>query len=206
MELSSPRALLAFYTGTRLDPLLERFGNRGEISVTHFEIGQDSGELTDGEFDVFLMVVDASAGISKSMIEIWNHFLERQVPRMMLVQGLELNGTDFDDIVLIGDRVLEKFATPFLVLHDEDGAPVGLIRLIDETVIDYSKSSPVLSAADGELRELVKDFKTEFDEEFVALGEDAFAAGIFAIALPIDGKCGFGEPELKSFLATLSKL
>ncbi|MEY4206414.1 MAG: hypothetical protein RL255_251, partial [Actinomycetota bacterium] len=79
-----------------------------------------------GETQIFALLVDARSGISKAMISAWQYFQERQFPRVMIVQGIEFSESDFDDIVLIGNRVLEQFATPYLVLHDDLGVPTAL--------------------------------------------------------------------------------
>jgi len=155
--------------------------------------------------DLFALLVDARTGISKEMIEIWHHFQERQFPRIMLVQGVELSESDFDDIVLIGNRVLEQFATPFLVLHDDLGQPTALISLEDNLVHDYSGSQANRFSADSELIDLVADFQEEYLQLYRDLGEEGFFQGIFAIAIPIGKDKQFGIPELNSIIEALSK-
>jgi hypothetical protein len=200
VEPTSPRALIAFHAGTALDPLLTKARWRSELLP--LQERQEANPSLD--VDLFVLLVDTRSGISPAMVELWNLVQERQVPRAMLVQGIATDGADFDDIVLIGNRILEKFATPYLVLHDEKGAPIGLIRLKDEATFDYSNENPILGQADRELRALVHEFRVEYIEEFLSLGEDGFAAGIYPIALPIDGVTSIGLAELNLLLGELA--
>ena len=155
--------------------------------------------------DLFALLVDARSGISKEMIELWNHFQDRQFPRAMIVQGIEFSESDFDDIVLIGNRVLEQFATPYLVLHDDLGQPTALISLEDNLVHDYSGAEKNRFSADNELMDLIADFQEEYLQLFKELGEDGFFQGIFAIAIPIGCEKAFGIPELNMVIEALSK-
>jgi len=166
-------------------------------------------ELRDFEFseklDFFALLVDARSGISPQMIEVWQHYQDRQFPRVLLVQGIEFSESDFDDIVLIGNRVLEQFATPYLVLHDEIGEPTGLISLEDNIVHDYSGSTVTNYPAEKEMIDLIKDFQDEYTQLYKELGTEGFFQGIFAIALPIGSSKRFGTPELNRIIESLTK-
>lgn len=162
------------------------------------------GDLQE-RIDLFSLLVDARSGISKEMITLWSHFQERQFPRVMIVQGIELSESDFDDIVLIGNRVLEQFATPYLVLHDDLGQPTALISLEDNLVHDYSGSKTNRYSADNELIDLISDFQDEYLELHNEMGEAGFAEGIFAIAIPVGSQKPFGIPELNSIIEALAK-
>lgn len=155
--------------------------------------------------DLFALLVDARSGISKEMIELWQHFQDRQFPRAMVVQGIEFSESDFDDIVLIGNRVLEQFATPYLVLHDDLGQPTALISLEDNLVHDYSGAESNRFSADNELIDLIADFQVEYLQLYKELGEDGFFQGIFALAIPVGSEKSFGIPELNMVIEALSK-
>lgn len=198
------RLLLAFDTETKP---AEQLTDGLASQVINFEIsrsGQTATEL-NFEVDLFALLVDARSGISQQMVEIWQEYAERQFPRLILVQGLEFAENDFDDIVLIGNRILEQFATPFLVLHDDLGQPTGLISLEDNLVHDYSGAEVKRYSADSELVDLIKDFQDEYLQLYSDLGEDGFAQGIFAIAIPIGIHKRFGGIELNSILQALAK-
>ena len=158
-----------------------------------------------GETQIFALLVDARSGISKAMISAWQYFQERQFPRVMIVQGIEFSESDFDDIVLIGNRVLEQFATPYLVLHDDLGVPTALISLEDNLVHDYSGKELNKSSADMDLVDLVSDFQDEYLQIYKEMGDDGFFQGIFAIAIPIGSTKPFGIAELNSIIESLAK-
>ena len=158
-----------------------------------------------GETQIFALLVDARSGISKEMISAWQYFQERQFPRVMIVQGIEFSESDFDDIVLIGNRVLEQFATPYLVLHDDLGVPTALISLEDNLVHDYSGKELNKFSADMDLVDLVSDFQEEYLQIYKEMGDDGFFQGIFAIAIPIGSTKPFGIAELNSIIESLAK-
>ncbi len=177
------------------------------ISLTKLSISNSAQTALDLNFEIdcFALLVDARTGISQAMIETWQQYAERQFPRLLLVQGLEFAETDFDDIVLIGNRTLESLATPYLVLHDDLGQPTALISLEDNLIHDYSAEELRKYSADSELVDLVADFQLEYLQLYRDLGEDGFAQGIFAIALPIGMTKKFGAAELNAILEGLSK-
>ena len=158
-----------------------------------------------GQTQIFALLVDARSGISKEMIDVWQYFQERQFPRLMIVQGIEFSESDFDDIVLIGNRVLEQFATPYLVLHDDLGVPTALISLEDNLVHDYSGKELNKFSADIDLVDLIGDFQEEYLQIYKEMGDNGFFQGILAIAIPIGNAKPFGIAELNSIIESLAK-
>jgi hypothetical protein len=200
------RLLLALDKATSISPHLQSTqGIRGALALLSLDKNSKvTGDLAT-DFEIFLMLVDARTGISPAMVEVWQSYAERQFPRLLLVQGLEFAESDFDDIVLIGNRVLEQFATPFLVLHDDLGQPTALISLEDNLVHDYSGAQARRYSAESELVDIVADFQEEYLQLYSDLGEDGFQQGIFAIALPVGIEKAFGIAELNSILEVLAK-
>jgi hypothetical protein len=200
------RLLLALDKATSISPHLQSTqGIRGALALLSLDKNSKvTGDLAT-DFEIFLMLVDARTGISPAMVEVWQSYAERQFPRLLLVQGLEFAESDFDDIVLIGNRVLEQFATPFLVLHDDLGQPTALISLEDNLVHDYSGAQARRYSAESELVDIVADFQEEYLQLYSDLGEDGFQQGIFAIALPVGIERAFGIAELNSILEVLAK-
>jgi hypothetical protein len=200
------RLLLALDKATSISPHLQSTqGIRGALALLSLDKNSKvTGDLAT-DFEIFLMLVDARTGISPAMVEVWQSYAERQFPRLLLVQGLEFAESDFDDIVLIGNRVLEQFATPFLVLHDDLGQPTALISLEDNLVHDYSGAQARRYSAESELVDIVADFQEEYLQLYSDLGEDGFQQGIFAIALPVGIEKAFGIVELNSILEVLAK-
>jgi hypothetical protein len=198
-----PRAALAFDELTRpADRLAEMPWQALQLPLAR------SGEVPTLDFtelDIFVLVINAQTGISQAMQMVWQQAQERQIPRILLVQNLEDGDIDFDDITLIGSRILENLATPFLVLHGETGNPIGLISLQELKVFDYSKSELDITEADQDLIALVSDFRSEYLEDFAALGNDAFEEGIYAVALPLSAIAGFGFAELQELISRLPR-
>ena len=206
MKESGIRILLAADAKTNVSPFFATpKGVSAEFSELRLSKNEISSNNVNSDLDLFLLLVDARSGISPAMVEIWQAYAERQFPRVMMVQGLEFAESDFDDIVLIGNRILEQFATPFLVLHDDLGQPTALISLEDNLVHDYSGADSKRYSADSELVDIVADFQEEYLQLYSDLGEDGFNQGIFAIALPLGIEKAFGIAELNSILEALAK-
>ena len=155
--------------------------------------------------DLFVLVISAKTGVSAEMTSTWNIASEKQVPRIVIVNGLEMNDTDFDDIVLIANRVLESAITPYLVLHDEIGEPVGLISLSDTQVRDYSSGVVTIYPADSELQSLVAEFKEELEESTIEFDSSAFQAGLIVPALPFVASRDIGVAEFQAYLELVTK-
>ena len=208
MGASEIRVLIAHHS--QVEPIKTLAGLMAQVQYFPIPAQQhNQAQLPDedwyGSVDLFALVVDARTGISKEMIELWQFFHDRQFPRAMIVQGVEFAESDFDDIVLIGNRVLEQLATPFLVLHDDLGQPIALISLEDNLVHDYSGKELNKYSADSELVDLIQDFQQEYLELQQELGDDGFMQGIFAIAIPIGSNKPFGLAEFNSYIRTLDK-
>jgi hypothetical protein len=123
---------------------------------------------------------------------------------MIIVNGLEFSEIDFDDIVLIINRVLENVVTPFLVLHDELGEPSGLISIADGLVHDYSGNQETNYQADDELLTLVKDFREELTLALSEMDESAYREGIVVPALPYVPSKKIGLREIEEFARLLT--
>ena len=197
------RLLVAYHSDTSPAPALRNLS----VSLRELPISKGSNWLEgyEAEVDLFVLLVDARTGISTEMIDIWQHHLERQFPRVLLVQGIELSESDFDDIVMIANRVLEQIATPYLVLHDDLGQPIGLISLEDNVIHDYTGENLNRYSADPELVELVSEFQEEYLQLYQNMGERGFAEGTFALAIPIGLHKPIGISEFEGILKALSK-
>ena len=145
--------------------------------------------------------ISAKTGVSKEMIHFWSYISERQFPRIIIVSGLEFSESDFDDIVLIANRVLEPVVTPYLVLHDEIGEPSGLISVIDGMVHDYSIKPRKDYLADIELQDLTRDFKNEYIEATEEIAVDAFEAGLLVPAIPLVPSKLIGIEEIEQLIS-----
>ncbi|MEY4291410.1 MAG: hypothetical protein RL130_1352, partial [Actinomycetota bacterium] len=131
--------------------------------IAHLFDAKVSKEV-DPECDVAIFAINPSAGIDNETIEVWRGFDELQTPRLVVVTVLDGMELDFDDAVMVANRVFDQTVTPHLVLHGENGSPIGTISLVDFTTTDYSTNPPTTAHADDELRELVSEFRDEYLE------------------------------------------
>jgi translation elongation factor EF-G len=203
IEPNPPRWILAGHSSSQPRELLD------DLELSQAEvIVEDSSEFAEIDFnacDAFMLVINAKTGVSGAMIELWNRVSDRQIPRMILVNGLELSEIDFDDIVLIINRVLENVVTPYLVLHDEVGEPSGLISIADGNVHDYSGTEEINYKADDELLNLVTEFREELMLALSEMDESAYQQGIVVPALPYIGAKKIGLREIQDFARVLTK-
>lgn len=175
--------------------------------VSEIEVVRHGMTPREGIFDLIFFMIHADRGISQEEIDTYNRIRELQIPTLILVsishneKVVEQDHWDFDDVVMLINRVLEKVVTPFLVLHDDHGAPVGLYYLAQDAVIDYSAENPQLTVADPELSEVVAEFKSEFDEEEFVI--DDFLTGLRAVAIPYIPERNIGTNEVKSYITKL---
>ena len=199
----SPRVLLAGHSSSHPEEVAQAL-HIAKSRIVELDKKVDiSGDVSQA--DLFILVISAKTGVSSEMTSTWHYVAERQVPRIVIVNGLEMSEIDFDDIVLIANRVLEPVITPYLVLHDEVGEPVGLISLTDNTVRDYSANKVNIYDADAELQSLVTDFKKELEESTIEFDIDAFQAGLIVPALPLVSSRQIGVEEFQSYLILVTK-
>jgi hypothetical protein len=153
--------------------------------------------------DCAIFAINPSAGIDPETIAIWESFNDYLTPRIMVALALPGADLDFDDAVLLANRVFDQMVTPYLVLHGDDGTPAALISLDDLSVRNYIQGIAVISQSDPEHRELVADFQSEYREIIEASGDDAFAAGLLFPAIPINIDNGIGLDVLIEYLNQL---
>jgi translation elongation factor EF-G len=153
--------------------------------------------------DCALFAINPAAGIDQPTIDLWRSLDDFQTPRMVIVTGLEGMELDFEDAVLVANRVFDHCVTPYLVLHGDDGVPAALIRLEDLAIIDYSTQPSTIRDADSEHKELVEEFRSEYLEDMQEMGSDAFAAGIVFPAIPVVLQSGIGVDIVQSYIDSL---
>jgi hypothetical protein len=165
--------------------------------------GASVAQEVHSESDLAIFAINPSAGVDQETIDQWSQLDEYQIPRLLVVTHLEKLEADFDDAVMIANRVFAPMATPFLVLHDEQGLPIALISLKDLTIIDYSSTPPSTRSCEPEHETLVQEFRDEYLELTQASGDDAFAAGLLFPAIPLWIDKGIGVDIVKSYIQQL---
>ena len=161
----------------------------------------------DSEVSCAIFALNASSGVDERTVQLWHQFDDLLMPRILVVTGFNEGLQDFDDAVLLAKRLLDDVATPFLVLHDEDGTPCALIDLETLKINNYRAGH--VTNAEPEHIELISEFRSEYLAQLEAAGNDGFAAGIFFPAIPIlidDPEFQLGIDIVKSYLDSLPSL
>ncbi len=166
--------------------------------------GAHVSHAAEAQVDAAIFAVNPSMGIDQMTIDIWSAYDEFQTPRILVVTHLENQEADFDDAVMVANRVFDLMATPYLVLHDEAGLPCALISLESMQILDYSTVPPTLVPCEPEHEVLVQEFRDEYLELSSSLGEGAFAAGVLFPAIPVWIEKTLGVDIVKSYLQQLS--
>lgn len=179
----------------------------GHASAEPEQVAQCFGALyaqeAHSESDLAIFAINPSAGVDQETIALWEALDEFQIPRLMVVTHLEKQEADFDDAVMIANRVFSPMATPFLVLHDEAGLPIALISLEDLSIIDYSTNPPTSRMSDPEHQTLVQEFRDEYLELIQSSGDQAFPAGLLFPAIPLWIERGIGVNIVKRYIEQL---
>ena len=155
------------------------------------------------ESDLAIFAINPAAGIDQKTIDQWQALSDFQLPRLVVVNELEGSDADFEDAIMLANRVFDQLVTPVLVLHSESGNPIALISLSDLQITDYSTTPPTISSSEPEHQELVAEFREEYLDEISGAGENAFAAGLLFPAVPIVISNGLGIDVVKSFISQL---
>ncbi len=179
----------------------------GHVSATPEKFAEvlDASVATEvrADCDAAIFIINPSAGIDNETIARWREFDDFQTPRLVLVAVLDGMELDFDDAVLLANRLFDPLVTPFLVLHGENGTPIGTISLDDFSTLDYSTNPPTSGHADEELQSLVQEFREEYLELMVEMEDGAFSAGILFPAIPVNTANGLGLDIVKKYLSEL---
>jgi len=160
------------------------------------------------EVDLAIFLIEADRGISNEEISTFQQIRELQLPTLILVASLlpDSKGSDqwdFDDVIMLVNRVLEPAITPFLVLHGDDGTPSGLFDLARQKVIDYSVATPSEIEPESDLMNLTEEFRTEYEES--GYSESDFISGLTVVALPFIPERGIGLVETAHLLTKLQQ-
>ncbi len=165
--------------------------------------GAQLASEVNAESDLAIFAINPAAGIDQNTIDQWQALSDYQLPRLVVVNELDGSDADFEDAIMLANRVLDQLVTPYLVLHSQSGSPIALISLDDLQIFDYSSNPPTTSQSETEHQELVAEFREEYLEEMAGAGEHAFAAGLLFPAIPIVISNGLGINIVKDFIDQL---
>lgn len=167
-------------------------------------LGGHVAHSAEPQIDVAIFAVNPSMGIDQTTIDIWSAYDEFQTPRILVVTHLENQEADFDDAVMLANRVFDFMATPYLVLHDEAGLPCALISLETMQITDYSTVPPMERPCEPEHEVLVQEFRDEYLELTSSLGAGAFAAGVLFPAIPMWIEKNLGVDIVKNYIQQIN--
>ena len=187
-------------------PRVHVYGHVSAQPKTIAEIfdGQHTKEAI-AESDLAIFAINPAAGIDQETIQLWSTLSDYQLPRLVVVNELDGSDSDFDDAVLLANRVFDQLVTPYLVLHNDAGDPTALIDLKTLEIIDYTSNPPSTHDSESEHKELVADFREEYLEAIADAGEDAFEAGLLFPAIPVVITKGIGIDIVKSFIEKVAR-
>ena len=174
--------------------------NPGDVAAA---LGANLGAHAIGKVSLPIFAINPNTGIDQETIDQWQSFDEFLTPRMIVVTQLDGNNADFDDAVMLATRVFDQVATPYLVLHADDGSPRALISLSNMVITDYSTTPPTQNPCEPEHETLVQEFRDEYLELVTSMGEGAFAAGVLFPAIPLVFENGIGLDVIQQYLAQL---
>lgn len=180
------------------------FGHPGTDpeAVAH-EFGGVINPPDPSECDLAIFVINPALGIDPESIAQWESLNDSMVPRLVAVTGLENPQADFDDAVLLANRVFDLTVTPYLVLHDDSGVACALISLEDMQIYDYSTLPPKILPSEPEHHTLVQEFRSEYLAALDVMGKDGFAAGLMFPAIPVWIEKGIGVDIVRNYIAQL---
>jgi hypothetical protein len=169
------------------------------------QFGATHNSDADGSEDVAIFVINPNTGVDEKTVSNWAALDEFQTPRIVVVNNLENGEGDFDDAVLLANRLFDQIVTPYLVLHDDAGLPCALISLESQEIIDYSTVPSRVIPSDDEHQTLVSEFVDEYKSHMAIMGEGSFAAGLLFPAIPVWIEKNIGVDIVKQLLSEINR-
>lgn len=160
---------------------------------------------SDGLEDVAIFVINPNTGVDEQTVSNWNALDDFQTPRIVVVTEIDSGEADFDDAVLLANRLFDQVVTPYLVLHDDLGAPCALISLETQEITDYSEMPEKTISSDPEHQTLVSEFVEEYASHLAVMGDGAFAAGLLFPAIPLLIEKRIGIDVVRKYLTEINR-
>jgi len=207
MRSTALKIALIGHSTADLPPLAKSIADHGlrtlelPLAVSTFETATtNSTEHNLENFDLAFFAMSAHEGLDQEILKWWEVASELSLPRALLITKIEDLEADFDEAILIARRVLDNFTTPYLVLHDDAGAPCALINLKDLTIHDYSTTEFKIYPCDEDHKVVIQEFREEHLVSLEEFGEDTFVFGLFIPAIPLSVKAEIGFNEIMELI------
>src|SRR5579859_3278905 len=175
-------------TVTDSDEIEHRLGRSVSLGLAPLEFGGIKVNLLDapgyadfvGDLraglraaDAALFVVSASDGVDGATQLLWEECAAVGMPRAVVVTKLDSPRADFDEIVLICQRVFGDGVQPlYLPLLDDHEQVGGVMGLLSQRIYDYTGGSRAESDPDPEHLELIEGPRNALIEGIIAESED----------------------------------
>ena len=133
------------------------------------------GELRAGlrAADAALFVVSAVGGVDALTVQLWQECEAVGLPRAIVVTQLDRARADFDESVVLCQRLLGEGVHPlYLPLHGEADEVAGLMGLISQRVHDWSTGDRVERDPDPQHLPLIENARADLIEAVIADSED----------------------------------
>ncbi|CAB4679751.1 MAG: hypothetical protein F2657_02305 [Actinobacteria bacterium] len=203
MRSTALKIALIGHSTADLPPLAKSIADHGlhtlglPLTVSAFETATtNSTEPNLENFDLAFFAMSAHEGLDQEILKWWEAASDLSLPRALLITKIEDGEADFDEAILIARRVLDNFTTPYLVLHDDGGAPCALINLNALSIHDYSTAEFKIYPCDEDHKVVIQEFREEYLASLEEFGEDTFVFGLFIPAIPLSVKAEIGFNEV----------
>ena len=133
------------------------------------------GELRAGlrAADAALFVVSAVGGVDAQTVQLWHECEAVGLPRAVVVTQLDRPRADFDESVVLCQRLLGDGVHPlYLPLHGEHDEVAGLMGLVSQRVHDWSGGERVERDPDPQHLPLIENARADLIEAVIADSED----------------------------------
>ena len=123
--------------------------------------------------DAALFVVSAADGVDGSTRLLWEECAAVGMPRAVVVTKLDSARADFEEMVLICQRVFGEGIQPlYLPMLDDDEHVAGVVGLLTQRIHEYSRGVRSERDAEEQHREGIENARNSLIEGIIAESED----------------------------------
>ncbi len=147
------------------------------------------GELRAGlrAADAALFVVSAVDGVDEATRLVWEECAAVGMPRAVVVSNLDRERAEFDGLVSISQRIFGSGVVPIaLPMFNDDGSVGGLIRLLDQKIVEYGRAARTERDPEPAHLPLIADSRNALIEAVITESEDETLMDRFLAGEDID--------------------
>ena len=132
--------------------------------------GEAVGAMAVADMAVF--VVDASTGLDHSTIDLWHQAADRNLPRMIFVNKLDRERTNFEEVLADLQGTFGAGVAPLEIPIGEAGAFHGIADLLTDTAWIYDSGHAELGEIPDEMEEREHQIHDSLVENIVVADDD----------------------------------